>query len=288
MASESPSGARLALAGAAALFSTGGAAIKATSLTGLQVAGLRSLVACVLLGLAFPAARRGLDRKSLVVSLGYAATMVLFVAANKLTTSANTIFLQSTAPLWVVLLGPWLLREPIVRRDAPFMLTLAVGLACFFAGTESPRASAPNPLLGNALATVAGLTWACTIVGLRWLGRDVSDRGRARSAAALVLGNLVASAVTLPWAGPWGAFAARDALTLAYLGVFQIGAAYLLLARGLRGVGALEASLLLLIEPVLNPIWAFLLQGEVPGAWALAGAGLVLTATAARAFQRAA
>ena len=114
--------ARAQLVAAALLFSTGGAAIKWVDFGAMQIAGLRSGIAAFALLLLLPAARRGWSWRTAVVAVGYAATLVLFVVANRLTTAANTIFLQSTAPLYLLLLGPWLLKEPIHRRDFAFML----------------------------------------------------------------------------------------------------------------------------------------------------------------------
>ncbi|MGH7532812.1 MAG: EamA family transporter, partial [Gemmatimonadales bacterium] len=105
--------ARLEIAGAALLFSTGGAVIKATSFSGWQLAGLRSLVAAVVVLLLLPAARRGWTWRTLLVAVAYAACLILSVTANKLTTAANTIFLQSTGPIYILLLAPWLLKERI-------------------------------------------------------------------------------------------------------------------------------------------------------------------------------
>ena len=110
------SSSRYGVLAAALLFSTGGAAIKACSLTGWQVAGFRSGVAAVALWLLVPGARRQWNWRTLLAGIFYAATLILFVTANKLTTSANAIFLQSTAPLYLLLLGPLVLREP-VRRE---------------------------------------------------------------------------------------------------------------------------------------------------------------------------
>src|SRR5580765_7755214 len=118
---EHPLRSRLAIFGAAILFSTGGAAIKATHLTGWQVASFRSMVAAGAVLLMLPASRRGFGKVSGLVAAFYAATMILFVLANKLTTAASTIFLQATAPIYLVLLGPWLLKEPIRRREVVFM-----------------------------------------------------------------------------------------------------------------------------------------------------------------------
>src|SRR5690606_19739377 len=182
--------ARLLVLAAALLFSTGGAAIKATTLTAWQVASFRSGVAALALLILLPGSRRLPDRATLLVGVVYGLTMVLFVAANKLTTAANAIYLQSTAPLYILLAAPLLLREPVKRADVIFMLALAAGLAAFFVGEEAPRDSAPNPALGNLLAVASGLSWAGTVMGLRWLS------GRTKSALAtqpaLVVGNAFA------------------------------------------------------------------------------------------------
>jgi drug/metabolite transporter (DMT)-like permease len=278
--------ARLAVLGAALLFSTGGAAIKAIELSGWQVACLRSGIAALAVLLLLPAARNWPRLPVIAVGAVYAATMILFVSANKLTTAANAIYLQSTAPLYLLLLGPWLLREPIRRRDLWFMLAIAAGMGLFFVGTEPPRATATAPLLGNILATTAGVTWALTVVGLRALGRlptgatvQQNLAADTRSAQAVVTGNVIAFLVCLPMALPVTSMRPVDAVLLGYLGVFQIGLAYVFLTVGLRRVPALEASLLLFLEPVLNPVWAWLVHGERPGSWAAAGGGLIMATT---------
>jgi drug/metabolite transporter (DMT)-like permease len=210
--------------------------------------------------------------------------MILFVQANKLTTSANTIFLQSTAPLYLMLLGPWLLREPVRRRDLAFMAAMGFGLALFFTGTEQPAATAPRPVEGNLLALLAGVCWALTVTGLRFMGKGVHGE-RNSAPAAVVCGNLITFLVCLPWALPVGSAGAGDWITIVYLGTFQIGLAYLFLITALRHIPALEASLLLLIEPVLNPFWAFIVHGETPGPWALAGGAIILCASAIKARE---
>lgn len=272
----------LQLLGAAALFSTGGAAIKATSLSGWQVAGMRSGIAALALFLVTPAARRRITWRAALVGISYAATMILFVSANKLTTAANTIFLQSTAPLYILLLGPWLLREPVKRRDLFFMAIVAAGLALFFVSLEASTITAPDPLRGNLLATLSGLSWALTIMGLRWTGQGETD-----SAAAIILGNSFAFVFCLPFLFPFQGVSWVDGAVLAYLGVFQIALAYLWMTKALRHLRALEASVLLLIEPALNPIWAWLLHRERPGLWALTGGALILGATVAKTWSEA-
>jgi len=279
---RSQASARLALIAAAALFSTGGAAIKATSLTGWQVASFRSAVAAAALAAFLPGARRRWTWGTVAVGAAYAATMVLFVLSNKMTTAANTIFLQSTAPLYLLLLGPWLLHEPIRRRDLALLVAMGTGLALVVAGKETRSATAPDPATGNALALASGVCWAFTMLGLRRLSRDVPPHAPSPAAAAMVAGNVIACAVTLPMALP-ALFTPKDALLVGYLGLFQIGLAYACVGVGLRRVGALEAALLLLVEPVLNPLFAWLVHGERPGAFTLAGGAVILSATALEA-----
>jgi len=273
--------ARLELLGAAALFSTGGAAIKASAFSALQIAGLRSLVAAAALALLVPESRRGASRRSALVALAYAGTLVLFVTANRLTTAANTIFLQSTAPLYLLALGPWLLKERFRRADLAFVALAAVGLALFLVGNEPVRRTATNPALGNALALASGVTWASTLLGLRWLSAG-SDAASAKS--AVLFGNLLAFVACSPWLVPVPAARATDWLLIAYLGLFQIGLAYALVTRAMKSAGAFEASLLLLLEPVLNPVWAWLVHREAPSGWALAGGVLVLLATGGKSL----
>jgi DME family drug/metabolite transporter len=274
--------ARLRLVLAAILFSTGGAAIKATTLTAWQVAGFRSGIAALALFLLLPEARRGWNRRTLLVGVAYAATLMLFVVANKLTTSANTIFLQSTSPLYILILGPLLLHEPIRVRDVAFMAAVGVGLALFFVEREAPLATAPDPVLGNILAAVSGFTWALTVIGLRWLGTH-GDRGTAFP--AMVSGNVTVLLISLPLALPVVSSTPTDWAVIAFLGLFQIAFAYLMLARGIRHVSALEASVLLLVEPALNPVWSWIVHGETPGAWALAGAVVIFGATTLRTWH---
>ncbi len=271
---------------AALLFSTGGVAIKATDLSSWQVASFRSGVAAAALMLLLPAWRRWWGPRQLAVGAAYAATLILFVVGNKLTTAANTIFLQGTAPLYVLLLAPWLLRERIRGRDLAYMSGLAAGLLLVLWGGDPAHRSAPNPALGNRVAALAGIAWALTLLGLRWLGRRPTSGGRDPAGEAVVAGNLIAFAVALPWTWPIAESSAVDWGIVAYLGLFQIGLAYVAMTRGIRGVGALELSLLLLVEPVLSALLAWASFDERPGVRALAGYGLILATTAAMTLPR--
>jgi drug/metabolite transporter, DME family len=344
---------RIKLIATAALFSTGGAAIKSCALTSWQVAAFRSGIACLAFLAMVPAARRMFTWRELWVGLGYAGSMVFFVQANKLTTSANAIFLQSTAPIYILFLAPIFLHERISRRDLLFLACVGAGVLAFFLDEQRPLDTAPKPELGNLVALASGLTWALTVVGMRWLSssrrlpepaapntrgstrgpygieadqRDpvgdasgraatssspwtsdahgratISDRVAARAASdsaeprasgvgAVVAGNALAFALCIgpALAAPIPADAdgnpLRKWIVIAFLGIFQIALAYVLLTSALRHVEAFEASVLLLIEPVLNPVWAFLVHGERPGAWALAGGVVIVAATAVKTW----
>jgi len=268
---------RLLVLATAVLFSTGGVAIKLCSLGALDTAGLRAALAALALVAFVRPPRTAFTRGAIAVGLCQAATMLLFVVANKLTTAAAAIFLQGTAPIWVALLSLTLLREPIRRGDVGRLLAYGVGLALLVAAPAEPLASAPDPARGNLAALASGVTWALVITGLRWL----ASRTASQAGAAAVAGNVTLAAVLLPWivsAPP--SIGRTDALALAWLGIVQVGLSYALLTVGMRRVRAFEASILLLAEPVLSTLWAWLVFAERPGPLALAGCAILLVAGA--------
>ena len=275
--------ARLQAIAVAILFSTGGLVIKASTFSAWQVASFRCGVAALVLLLIAPAARRGWSWQTGLVGLPYAATVVLYTLGNKYTTAANTIFLQDTAPLYILLLAPFLLGERVARRDWWFLATLALGMLLFFARIDAPVPTAPRPLLGNLLAAASGVTWALTLLGVRWLARDDGQQGTPL--AAVLAGNLIAFAAAGLFAWPVTDGGTANWLSVIYLGTFQIAAAYVLLAAAMRHLPALETSLVLLLEPVLNPIWVWLLLAEVPGRFAIMGGAIILLATMLRVLQ---
>ena len=275
--------ARLELVLAAACFSTAGAAIKWCGFGGWQIAAFRALVAMVAIVALVPGTRTSWSWRAGVVGIGYAGAGLLFVLANKLTTAANTVFLQATNPLFLIALAPWLLRERVTARDLAFMGVLLAGLALLFVGGGRRFATAPNPLLGNVLAAGSAGAWALTVTGYRWLGRHGSD-ARGAVAGAAASGNLIVFLVSLPWAVPLAAGRPADWLVVLYLGVFQLGLAYVFLSRAIPVVPALEASLFLLVEPVLSPVWAWLVHGETPGPLAVLGGVVILAATVVKSW----
>jgi drug/metabolite transporter (DMT)-like permease len=159
------------------------------------------------------------------------------------------------------------------------MLAFGAGLGLFFVGRQERFATAPNPALGNLLAATCGLTWAITVMGLRWMAK----RG-ASPEAAVVSGNVTVFLATLPLALPYGSHSVADWGIILYLGVFQIALAYVLLTAAVAHLPAFEVTLLLFLEPALNPVWSWLVHGEHPGSWALVGGVVILGATATQAM----
>jgi drug/metabolite transporter (DMT)-like permease len=253
-------------------WSLGGVLMKSVDWPPLAVGGGRGLVAAVFL-LLF--CGRGLrftwSPMQLATALAYTGCTVLFAAATKLTTAANAILLQYTAPVWVALFGAWLLNERATRADWLTMAAAFVGMAIFL--YDGLRL---NDLAGILLAIASGISFAAMIVLLR-KQRDVS------TIEPVILGNVLGFLIGLPWiwSAPWPDQGSIVALLV--LGVFQLAIPYLLYSRAIRHVTALEAVLIPVIEPILNPIWVMLVIGERPSPLALLGGTIVLGAVTWRA-----
>ena len=264
----------LMLLATAVLWSLGGVLIKWVHWNPLAIAGMRSLIGGVVIALIF---RKELKFTGSFEQLGaaaaYAGTVVLFVVANKLTTAANAILLQYTAPIYVALFSPWFLGERARGNDWLSLAVILVGMLLFF-GDELSL----DGYLGNGVALASGFCFAWLTLFLR--------RHRGESAmSALVLGNLLAGLIGLPFMFQ----SMPDAMGwvgLLLLGVVQLGLPYVMYALALRHVRAVEGILLPMIEPVLNPVWVFLLLGETPGPLALLGGAIILGAVISRARWR--
>jgi DME family drug/metabolite transporter len=234
------------------------------------------------LWLALPSWRGIWNRRVLLVGVCYASTLVCFVVATKYTLAANAIFLQSTAPIYVLFLAPTLLGESNGRSDYFVTLLLMLGLGLFFVGVDPATGTAPNPTFGNFVAIAAGLSLALGLMGLRWLSREESVDGRDAGGAAALAGNLMAALVCLPFVYPLGGFETNDILLIGYLGAIHLGLGYWILTRGISGILAIEVSTLLLVEPMLNTAWVWIVLGERPGTWSLLGCFVILLATILR------
>jgi DME family drug/metabolite transporter len=276
---------RILLLCAALLFSTGGAAIKMAALSAWQIASYRAILAALFLWLVLPAARSNWTWRTLAAGAVYAAMVILYVLSNKLTPAANAILLQSTYPLYLLLLGPLLLKERLRAADLAIVGGIILGAAILFSGSERVIATAPNPVRGNIVALAGGFAWALTIAALRWMGKRDP---RAESAASVAIaGNAIAFVACLPLAAGGPAVHLREVAVIVWLGVFQVGLGYFCLTRSIRHVPAVEAATLLLIEPVLNPVWAWLIHGEQPGVRTLTGGAIIMIAALAGSWWQA-
>jgi drug/metabolite transporter (DMT)-like permease len=253
----------LFLVSAALLWSLGGVLIKSVTWNPLAIAGMRSGIAALVFLCYLRRPRFTFSPTQIGGAVAYAGTVVLFVVANKLTTAANAIVLQYSAPIYVILLSKPLLHEPPKGRDFLAVGAVFAGMTLFFLGRLEW-----GSLLGNLAAIGSGVTFALLAIFLR-LERNGSPF------EAVLLGNVLAAAIGLPFMR--GGFPeAQGILFLLILGVFQIGVAYLFYVEAVKTVTAFEACFIPIIEPILNPVWVFLFLGEAPGRWALLGGGIIL------------
>ena len=256
---------------AAAFWSFGGLWIKLITLDSLVIAGGRSAIAAVMIALL----ARGASWKKPTPAvwfgaIAYAGTVLLFVSATKLTTAANAILLQYTAPIYVALLSPLPLKERITRLDWLTVAAVMVGMSFFFMDQLSP-----DGMVGNLLAIVSGVFFALTVIALR------RDHTRGASLQMVLVGNIITALVGLPFAvgvAPQG----NDLLYLALLGIVQLGFGYILFVRGVGSVSAIEGALIPMLEPLLNPIWVMLFYGERPSLLSICGGFFVIAAVTVR------
>lgn len=259
---------------AAVFWSLGGLLIKAIAWSPLAVAGGRGLIAAIFLVLTHRGLRFHFSRAQILGALGYAACTVTFCAATKLTTAANAILLQYTAPVWIALFGTWLLGERATRVDWIAITLVLIGMALFLA-----NGLAVGHVLGDSLGVLSGVCFAGMTIALR----SQKDGSPIES---IILGNLLAFFVGLPWIIASPALPLAGWLALLVLGVVQLGCSYWLYARAIRHVTALEAVLIPVLEPLFNPIWVLLAVGERPTPLALLGGSIVLAAVIGRGLVR--
>ena len=261
------------LLGVALCWSLAGVLFKHVPWPGLAAAGGRGLIAALfLLAASWRSLRFTWSPLQLGAAAAYAACTVLFSLANKMTTAANAILLQYTAPVWVALLGAWLLGERTTRTDWLAIAAVLGGLAVFFyEGLQVGQVG------GLVVALASGVGFAVMTI----LMRKQKDTSALES---IILGNLIGFAVGLPALARAPAMPADGWLALGLLGLVQLGLAYLLYARAIRHVTALEAVLIPVLEPILNPVWVMIDQGERPSRFALLGGAIVLGAVTLRAL----
>jgi len=250
---------------ASILWSTGGLLIKLSDWNPIAISGSRSLISALIMLAYIKKPKITKSKPQIIGAIAYAATVLFFVMANKLTTAANAILLQYTAPIFVAILGVWILKERIHWYDLASIAAVFLGISLFFIqGIEGGKA------LGNVIAILSGFSMASATVALR-LQKDGS------AVETTWLGNILTFIIALPFLGQVQ-FDFKNVMIIVFLGVFQLGISYILYVNSLKYITALEAILLTVIEPLLNPLWVYIFAGEAPGILAIIGGIIVITA----------
>lgn len=253
----------------AVLWSIGGLLIKMIALSPLAIAGMRSAIAALVLLAVVKKPKFNWSFAQVGGAIAYTGTVMMFVTANKLTTAANAILLQYTAPIYVALLSWWFLKEKVSIRDWITIGIVMAGMLLFF--LDDIQAGS---MWGNVVAIGSGVSFAIQAMFMR-MQKDGSP------AESIMLGNILTALIGLPFMFQ-KVPTVSDVTGLLLLGVFQLGLAYALYAYAAKQVTALEMILIPVVEPLLNPVWVFLVMGELPGKWALIGGVVVLVSITAR------
>jgi len=264
------------------LWSTGGLFIKLTTLDAFQVTFFRSLFAAITVLVLTRKSGLKINAFGIMVSIIYAILLFLFVWATKHTTAANAIFLQYTAPIYILILAPFVIGERFHLRDLVTVVFCIAGMSLFFVGDLTI-----GDYQGNIAALGSGLFLGLYIMLLKHPGaiggRQAAGGGGTQTlnpVITVIYGNFLLALVTLPsglTAIP--TLTSRDLGAVAFLGIFQIGISYILFIKGVQaGTRPLDASIIGFIEPLLNPVWVFLFVAERPSNWAILG-GTIIIAT---------
>jgi drug/metabolite transporter (DMT)-like permease len=257
----------------AVLWSLGGVLIKSVEWPSMAKAGGRGLVTVLVFWIWLRKPTFSWSLTQVGAAVAYAVTVTTFVIANDLTTAANAIFLQYTAPIYVAVLGHYFLGERTRKSDWVFIAIALMGVALFFRDQFSREG-----LLGMFIALFSGLSFGILVVLLR-------KESHGSPASAILLGNLITAVIGLPFVIGHPLPAPQVGI-IVLLGVVQLGLPYVLYSIAIKRVSALEAVLIPMIEPILNPLWVALRRGEVPGPWSLTGGALVLSSVLVRELIR--
>jgi len=258
-------------------WSTGGLLIKFVDWHPLAIWSARSAIAAAVLFAVRRPSLRGISRAEWSAAVALAATTGLFIVSNKLTTAANAILIQYSAPVWIALLGAWFLGERATRLDWATIGLVLGGITLFFFEQLTV-----DHIAGNLVALAAGVAFAFSAMTLRRAALQSTAERPVDPLRAMLLGNLMGAVIGAPFMLLAAPPDAHGWLALLGLGVVQQAAAYLCYAWAIRHATALEAMLIPVIEPILSPLWVALAVGERPGSWALVGGAIVVGAVVMR------
>ncbi|MBE7516780.1 MAG: EamA family transporter [Chloracidobacterium sp.] len=260
------------------IWSTGGLLIKLTALDAYQVTFFRSLLAGLTVLIVMRKEGLRINAFGLLCSLFYAGLLFLFVWATKHTTAANAIFLQYTAPIYILILAPFVIRERFHLRDLITVVLCIIGMSLFFVGKLEI-----SDYSGNIAALGSGICLGLYIMLLKHPAfstekENAAGRRGAAPVATVVYGNLLLAIVMLPSGiGALPVMTTKDVFAVAFLGIVQIGISYILFIKGISGgTRPIDASIIGFVEPLLNPVWVFLFIGEQPSNWALLGGAIII------------
>lgn len=254
---------------ASVLWSIGGIFIKLINWNPMAIAGSRSAIAALVMMVYLKKFKFKINKSMLICACSYSLLVILFVSANKLTTSANAILLQFTSPVWVALLSRAILKQKISRIDGITIIFVILGMIMFFIDELEM-----SYLLGNILAILSGIVMA----GMILLFQQQKENSLVE---ITLLGNVITAIVGIPFyfiSSP----GMESILPLFILGVFQLGIPYLLYVLAIPNVTAIDAVLIPVLEPLLNPLWVFIFAKESPTLFSLLGGGLVLISVTVR------
>jgi drug/metabolite transporter (DMT)-like permease len=257
---------------AAILWSTGGILIKLVALHPLQITFFRAIFAASVFATAFRKQAFIFNGMTFINGLFYAAILILFVIATKLTTAANAIFLQYTAPIYVLIFEPLINKTEFKKINVITILACFSGMILFFMGELSF-----NHFTGNIVALLSGIAFAAFLIGMRYNKHEYQF-------STIFYGNIIILLFSIPSMLTLQSLSLRDFTMVAFLGIFQIGIAYAIFTYGLKRVFAIEASLISMIEPALNPVWVVLWYGEVPSLPAIIGGIIIISTIGLRTF----
>lgn len=250
----------------ALLWSSGGLFIKLISLSPMQISFFRCLIAAFVFLIIFKSKVLKLNPLALLNSFSYAIVLILFVYATKTTTAANAIFLQSTAPIYVLIFEPILTKAKYERINIITISVCFIGMILFFVGELSP-----GDLNGNIAALLAGVAFAAFFLGMK---KNEDKFGEA----SIFYGNILVTLFCIPFIIEVQSVSSSDLGMVSFLGIFQIAIPYALFSYGIQRIKAVEASIISMFEPVLNPIWVFFGYGEIPKLNAIIGGLIIISA----------
>jgi DME family drug/metabolite transporter len=254
--------------------------IKVLALDAFQISFYRSAFAAITIFIVLKANKQSIkfefDRLSILCSVSYAGILIFFVIATKLTTAANAIFLQFTAPIYLLVLEPVFLKTRFEIKNLIALVFCLAGMTLFFFGKLEI-----SDIYGNLFAIASGISFAFFSLFLKWRKKKNIN---SNTLVNILAGNILVSIICFPVIFPELSLETSQLMILLYMGVFQIGLSYVIFNEGVKYVSATEAMIIAMLETIFNPVWVFIGIREVPGIYAIFGGIIILTAIVWRSF----